>query len=91
MEGRAAFRVILAPDAALVGLDDFPANRQAQPRSAGARSGFARLNELVEDRFQFILGKPDAVVTDGYPDFFVRLIDLDPHRFRRRERTWSRC
>ena len=69
----------LRPDPSLVGGDDLPADRQPEPRAAGPGAGLARLNELVEDGFEFVLGDADAVVANRDADASVlaRQVDFD--------------
>ena len=67
MEERAALQMVLAPDAALVGLDDLPANRQPQSRSASVRGQSASDNVRLNLRFlslvKIVVRRVHSVIT----------------------------
>src|SRR4029434_4031416 len=63
---RSPFGPILRPDAALVGRDDFAADRQPKPMAPRPRLGPARLHKLIKDRLQFRLWNAHTVITDTH-------------------------
>ena len=59
--------------------DDFPADRQAQTCAAMAGFGFAALCELIENRFEFVIGYTRSLVDNVYCNevvFFIVKLDL---------------
>ncbi len=57
---------------AMVQRHNLSADRQAEPGAADAGTRDSRLDELVEDRFAFIVGDSWPVVLDGYIRCVVR-------------------
>ena len=80
-EGELGFpsRFAFGPDSATMLNDDLFADREAQAGATGAGSGFAALNEFVEDRFELGGGDSDSVIDDSTYHMFGRLLDDDLH------------
>src|SRR5467141_1639343 len=57
---------MLRPDAAVVGRDDFAANRQPKPGPPRARLGPTRLHKLIKNRLPFRLRNTYPVITDTH-------------------------
>src|SRR5512132_2275785 len=80
-EGAARPDDALGPDAAAVGLDQLPAEGQAEPAAAaGPGPGRVQPIEAVEHPAQMLGGDPGAGVGHGQPGPVGRLPDPDPDR-----------
>ena len=61
---RAAAGPVFGPDTSPVGCADLAADSQSQPGAAGRGPRLAGLDELVEDRFQFVFRDSHALVAN---------------------------